>query len=265
VLKNSSVCVICGEDGSSWGDADSGFLKCTHCGAVYRSEMPSDSELEKMYSDYYSQSNLNGSSTHMLSNDISIQNHASYIAKIAKPNSRILDFGSGTGELVSTLSNKGFDVDGIEYSKNAIIEANHKYGIKLKSSIDDLDRSGEGYDVILVVEVIEHLCDPVKLMSSLITHLKPGGIIYLTTPNLFGLKARIHKSNWIEAVKPFHLILFNFNVLSSVLKKSGYGDVRNLRFSPLTVSSPAKIIFHRVLQSIGLYGGLRVIARKPSR
>lgn len=258
----NKTCMVCGEDAHFWCQPDSGFLKCAACGLIYREPMPSEMELEIMYKDYYSQSNVKESKTHMLSSDVSIQSHAKYISKIAKLDWKILDFGAGTGELVSSLKNIDYDIDGVEYSSNAIVEAQQRYGLKLIPSLGGLD-SDKKYDLIVAIEVIEHLTNPIEVIGSLYARLKPGGIIYFTTPNLSGIKARVKKSRWSEAEKPFHLVLFNYISLKRLLDKSGFCSVRYLRFSPLTASSPIKIIMHRILQLMGLYGGLRVLARKP--
>lgn len=255
--------MLCGGPVDFWCQINSGFLKCASCGSVYREPMPSEIDLEAMYKDYYSQSNVKESKTHMLSSDVSIQSHAKFISQIAKPDWKILDFGAGTGELVNCLVNAGYDVDGVEYSSNAILEAEQRYGLKLKSFLGELNSDEQKYDFIVAVEVIEHLTNPIEVLSLLYLHLKPGGIIYLTTPNLSGIKARAKKTCWSEAVKPFHLILFNYKSLKALLVKSGFSSVRYLRFSPLTTSSHIKIVMHRILQVMGLYGGLRVLARKP--
>jgi SAM-dependent methyltransferase len=70
---------------------------------------------------------------------------------------------------------------------------------KLDFQKDDLDRltyPGEAkFDIILVCEVIEHLLvNPVKVFRFLLKHLSDGGLIYITTPNVF-------QRSYLEAYK----------------------------------------------------------------
>jgi len=265
MFNNLNSCEFCTGQISFWDNSGSGFVLCDSCGLIYRSPMPSEDELSEMYAKYYSQENVTNSNTRMVSCDTSVKQQIKYISSISKPGWRILDFGAGTGELVNGLSNNGALVDGIEYSYDAILEAKNRYGIKLMGTIDELAQEDkEKYDLIVAVEVVEHLTNPAETLSLLFRCLKPGGVIYLTTPNVSGLKARIRKSNWSEALKPFHLVLFNFKSLKYILESRGFCSVKYVRFSPLTVTSPIKIIFHRFLQLLGLYGGLRILAHKPN-
>ena len=114
-----------------------------------------------------------------------------------------------------------------------------------------------------MIEVIEHLKNPYNILERLYPILKPGGTIYISTPNRNGINARLNRNEWREAKKPFHLVLFNNQSLTKMLADTGFTAIRQIRFSPLTSPLLKNIVLHRILQAIGLFGGLRVIARKP--
>ena len=263
-MNKTSTCSFCKGSLRAWYGHESGFIECFACGLVYRYPMPTDSQLDQIYVDFYSNENIQTRKTKMLSSDESIDQHAAYISKnISKPGWRVLDFGAGTGELAWRLQQEGLIAIGVEQSKNARCVAEERYGIQLVPSVDELTKDiNEPFDLIVAIEVLEHISEPWRVLEVFNSLLKPGGTLYLSTPNRNGLTARVRKQQWREAVKPFHLVLFNFHSIKRLLAHSGYETVHCLRFSPLTTSSPVKKIVHRLLQLFNLYGGLRVVARK---
>ncbi len=262
-MSNLTSCMYCKGNTRAWCRKETGFLECECCGLVYRSPMPTEEQLNRMYADYYSEENISESRTQMLSSNTSTEKHAYFIRGLVNSGMHILDFGAGTGELASILRSAGFHVDGVEYSKDAIAVARQRHGFHFYSSLDQVTHNVEKrYDLIVGVEVIEHLTNPEDELNKLFYLLKPNGKLYLTTPNRNGLQARLHKCQWREAKKPFHLVLFNYFSLKHLLNKNGFNVVQYCRFSPLTDSAPFKVLLHRFLQMLGLYGGLRVIAYK---
>jgi SAM-dependent methyltransferase len=258
-------CRYCGGRVLAWCKREMDFVQCTACGLVYRTRMPTERELEELYSAHYSEKRLEETETEMLSSEASIRKASQYIGRFIEQGSAVLDFGAGTGELVARLRELGVDADGVEYSKKAVEAAEKNYDLKLSLSLEDLRlQRNRKYDIIVALEVVEHLPEPAKVLKKLHALLKPGGKLYLTTPNRAGLKARLKRCRWAEARKPFHLVLFNYSSLRMVLKECGFRSVDYLRFSPLTVHSIGKMALHRVLQLLGLYGGLRVIASKSA-
>lgn len=262
-MKELNKCPYCGNAASSWCSSETSFEICISCEMVYRKMMPSVEALDRIYGEYYTKESLENKKTRMVSTDTSRMSHVKYIATIVKPGARILDFGAGDGEFAWELQQLGYTVIGVEYSKVAIAAAKSCYGFKFYRSLKELNVAQEdNFDMVIGIEVIEHLPNPNEILDLLSLILQPGGILYLTTPNRSCLKARFKKCRWSEASKLVHLVLFNYKSLKIMLENSGFNKVQYIRFSPLTTTSPMKIILHRALQFFGLYGGLRVIASK---
>lgn len=78
---------------------------------------------------------------------------------------RALDFGCGYGNFVSFLRLNGVNADGVDKTTELTLN-------EIKDSY---------YDVIFMVEVIEHLADPRSVLKQLIKSLKSGGLIYIET------------------------------------------------------------------------------------
>jgi len=98
---------------------------------------------------------------------------------------RILEVGSGLGYLTYSLKNDGYNVQGLEISKEAVNGAKEKYGDLY--ICDDLynfaEKNIESYDVVIMTEVIEHLSDPKEFIQSIKKLLIQQGVCIFTTPN----------------------------------------------------------------------------------
>lgn len=82
------------------------------------------------------------SSTCMDSGIASLQNYARFIAKFIKVGAKILEVGSGTGDLMNLLQNSGYRTEGIELDKNVRESANKNFGFSFHFSIYE-DRNNE--------------------------------------------------------------------------------------------------------------------------
>lgn len=100
-------------------------------------------------------------------------------------NSKILDLGCGEGVLVAEFRAQGYNITGVDlhYKSDHVVQA----------SITDTRLPAESFDVILCLDVIEHLgiADQDQALSEIHRLLKPGGVFYATIPNLAHLASRL--------------------------------------------------------------------------
>jgi 2-polyprenyl-3-methyl-5-hydroxy-6-metoxy-1,4-benzoquinol methylase len=101
-----------------------------------------------------------------------------------KPDSSILEIGSGLGYLTRALNAAGFKCHGIDISSTAVSNAREFFGSENYScrSINEIDQS-EAFDLVVATEVIEHVPEPLDLLRKSLSILKPGGYLIITTPN----------------------------------------------------------------------------------
>ncbi len=99
---------------------------------------------------------------------------------------RILDVGCGGGLVSVPLSRLGADVTGLDASPENINAAKN-YAEEKNLSIDYICGTAEEhksqYDVVLCLEIIEHVIDPASFIESVSKLLKPGGMLILSTIN----------------------------------------------------------------------------------
>lgn len=103
---------------------------------------------------------------------------------------RLLDIGCGGGLLCEPMTRLGFQVTGVDASPRNIGTASAhaaEQGLTIDyraSTAEDLLAAGEPpFDVILNMEVIEHVADPAAYLQDCARLLKPGGLMIVATLN----------------------------------------------------------------------------------
>ncbi|CAM3399884.1 MULTISPECIES: bifunctional 2-polyprenyl-6-hydroxyphenol methylase/3-demethylubiquinol 3-O-methyltransferase UbiG [Sphingomonas] len=100
---------------------------------------------------------------------------------------RALDVGCGAGLLCEPLARLGAEVTGLDAApENVAVAAAHaaQSGLEIHyraGSVEGL--SGETFDLVTSLEVIEHVADPARFVRGLADALAPGGLMILSTPN----------------------------------------------------------------------------------
>jgi len=102
---------------------------------------------------------------------------------------RILDVGCGGGLICEPLALLGATVVGVDAtSRNIEIAKRHAWqtGISIDyrhGTAQSAVSANENFDVVLNLEVIEHVADPAKLMTDCASRLKPNGLLFIATLN----------------------------------------------------------------------------------
>jgi SAM-dependent methyltransferase len=142
------------------------------------------------------------------------------------PGARLLDVGCGNGDFVRHMRWAGWDASGQEIDPEAAAFAREAGAPVTSETIDELaaDRPG-AYDAVTMSHVIEHIHSPVAFLRSARTLLKPGGRIWVATPNLGSAGHREYGRDWMALDPPRHLVLFTRDSLRRALLDSGFHDV----------------------------------------
>lgn len=136
----------------------------------------------------------------------------------AKRSSIIFEIGSGLGYLTYALRKSGYSITGLDISETAVKEANLYFGnYYISGDINEYANKHESSaDVIILTEVIEHVNEPMKMMSSLKKMLRKGGSIILTTPNKSFYPM---DSIWETDLPPVHCWWFGEESMAYMAKK----------------------------------------------
>jgi len=102
---------------------------------------------------------------------------------------RFLDIGCGGGLLTEPMARLGAEIIGVDPSEKNIATASvhaeeQDLAIDYRATTaEDLAERGESFDVILNMEVIEHVADPSAFVQTCARLLKPSGLIFIATLN----------------------------------------------------------------------------------
>lgn len=133
---------------------------------------------------------------------------------------RLLDVGCGDGTAVRAASERGWQARGIELSEPAV-ELCRRFGLDC-SAIDFFDPSldDERFDVIIMIELLEHVPEPGRFLGRAAELLDPGGMLYLTTPNFGSVSRRVLGGDW-RVIHQEHLSYFDARRLRSLAAGAG--------------------------------------------
>ena len=147
---------------------------------------------------------------------------------------KILDAGAGHGAFSRRLYDEGFRVSACDLDP-----ANFRFG-KIECKQADITRElpyeDDSFDVVLLIEVMEHIHDHRNLFRECHRVLKPGGILFFSTPNIMSLKSRMRflLNGFFYAFKPLdysrddgrqHVASMTIDQYSYLSAISGFSDI----------------------------------------
>jgi SAM-dependent methyltransferase len=150
-----------------------------------------------------------------------------------EPRGRLLDIGCGSGRTGAELRKLGFDVAGVDHSAEAIKLAKVR---GIVAQMADLDGDGLPFDdcefdLAWAGDVLEHVFDPIFMLTETNRVLKVAGKIYLNVPNEFPLRTRLAILLKSRACQSFtyrtvgvdhHHTHFSLELLEFMLEKAGF-------------------------------------------
>lgn len=170
---------------------------------------------------------------------------------------RIFDLGCGNGSVAAALTAVGYDMTGVDPSKDGIEQARLKYpGLKLDfgSAYDDLAGTYGAFPAVISLEVVEHVYYPRQFATTLHSLVEPGGMAIVSTPyhgylknlalSLTGKMDAHFTALWDHG----HIKFWSIETLGTLLQEAGFIDIK----------------FHRVGRVPALAKSMIAVARKPA-
>jgi 2-polyprenyl-3-methyl-5-hydroxy-6-metoxy-1,4-benzoquinol methylase len=145
---------------------------------------------------------------------------------------RLLDVGCGNGAFLRLASEMGWLVSGLDFDPQAVQQARSAGFDVTVGGVDALDHIVGHYDVITLSHVIEHVTDPNDLLDRLHRLLKPGGRLWLETPNINSFGHLLYGRDWRDLDPPRHLLLPNWPSFCAALARAGFVQTKQ-RWHPM--------------------------------
>jgi 2-polyprenyl-3-methyl-5-hydroxy-6-metoxy-1,4-benzoquinol methylase len=147
----------------------------------------------------------------------------------------LLDVGCGNGQFVAWAARAGWRAEGVEHDEVAAGAA-RSAGLSVTSdSLADLaTRRAHEFDVVTMDHVIEHVPDPIRFLRAAHRLLRPGGLLWIATPDLDAAGHRMFGRHWLGLDPPRHLTVFTRAALEGVMTQAGFTTIHR---APLAHSS----------------------------
>ena len=118
---------------------------------------------------------------------------------------RLLDVGAGSGKLVQFFRGRAIDAHGIEPSRALFDRFLAGDTAFTYATLDEFHASDpQTFDIVTAFDVIEHVADPREFLRAVSTFLEPGGIFFVSSPDVESLTAKVFGRRW-HFYYPYHL------------------------------------------------------------
>jgi SAM-dependent methyltransferase len=160
----------------------------------------------------------------------------------------VLEVGFGSGRLMKFLEANGYDAYGIDKSPIAA-----KLAGAIVASAAAIPFSHATFDCVAGISVIEHLDfdDGNQFVAEAYRVLKPGGFIFLITPNFSSPLRYVQRTNWFGYSDRSHVMFYTPHTMRQVLARCGFDAVRfTFRLDSTKLDWALPAFFHRLTPSL---------------
>ena len=240
IKTSPALCNVCGGDNARplWMAIDRlhGFegqfqyVQCANCGLIYMNPQIAPESVSQFYPPDYAPHQAGSTST---SKNVRKPDLPRMILDSLNHQSRVLDVGCGNGEFLDRV--RQFcrcQVNGVDTSGNAVLCAKKQYGLDVfQGEILAAPFEEKSFDLITAWSCIEHMNNPAQAVKKMFALCKPGGFLFIKTPNYDSFAAKLFKDKWYHLDCPRHLYIFSPSTITALLEKCGF-EMVNVCYEP---------------------------------
>ena len=294
---NAISCPVCSQDNPQdhWVDkfsgprpdslsvTDTGYgrhlptVRCQNCAHVF---CPLNFDISSLYQEMEDELYLSEHLSRERSGDQFVRAVVA-CGEFADTKRRWLDIGCGAGYLSVAAERSGFEYVGVEVS-DYLRSAAKASGISVYdwAGLKEVEGEGRaGFDVISLIDVIEHVDRPREFLELCLEFLRNGGLVVVATPDFSSIAARFLGRNWWH-VRQAHIQYFSERNLGVLLETLSLTPVRRFRpgwffsFSELLMKLQAMLgwhkagskaspkLLHKLIAPVQLFDSVCLIYRK---
>jgi 2-polyprenyl-3-methyl-5-hydroxy-6-metoxy-1,4-benzoquinol methylase len=235
VADEAARCIACGAQRSTeWAKATDAeyrttdetyqYRACAECGSLFIDPVPRD-RLAVIYpSNYYSFATPKQSVLTRVKAWLDGRWFKSLLSAIPGDELSVLDVGGGAGwqlDVLKEIEPRIKYTQVVDLDPNAEREARSRGHDYYCGRIETF-RSERKFDLVLMLNLIEHVDAPGDVLKNIGQLLSPNGQVLVKTPNIDSLDARLFRhSNWAGYHCPRHWVLFTRDGLTALAERSG--------------------------------------------
>jgi len=218
------------------------ILRCCACGLV-KTEVPSGGiAFDRIYDgSYFEGGQADGYTDYGASRPVLARQARRILRLIAsyRPCGRLLEIGCAYGFFLEQAA-RLYEVTGIDLSAHAVEQARARGLNVTRGTIEDVDLPSESFDVIAILETLEHLPSPFATLAEARRASRPGAVLVVSTGDVESVLARLCGRAWRLMTPPQHLYFFSRRTLAKVARRTGWRPVRieySWRYVPIGLAA----------------------------
>lgn len=200
------------------------YWHCRPCGSLYLHPLPVDRLADIYPANYYSYAGAGAGLLGRIKDRLDARLFRSCLRRLPGRQLSILDVGGGSGWMLDVIRQMD---DRVSYTE--VVDLDERAGDEARARghsyacvrVEEYDSSRQ-FDFILLLNLIEHVESPRRVLSRLAERLAPDGLILVKTPNTDSLDARVfRRSYWAGLHVPRHWTLFTRPSFERLLQGTG--------------------------------------------
>lgn len=139
------------------------------------------------------------------------------------PGGHLLDVGCGEGHFLRR-ARAFYEVTGCDLSLDGVAAARRNAGVTtvFRASAEAIPVVDQAFEIVTCFDVIEHMPDPGGFFREAARVLRPGGLLFITTPNPGSLGAKLKGRSWHGHMDPTHISIRSAAAWRSELAAHGF-------------------------------------------
>lgn len=209
---------------------------CRKCGMIYLNPRLKESVIGSLYREeaYFSRCEDTGYEDYSFQEKslrMTFRRFLNELKRHRMTSGRLLEIGCGYGYFLEEAKSFFSSLAGTELSEKAGTLAKQKTGADIFiGTVDSLPPHFKDFDIIVLINVIEHIYAPVNFLSDIKKRLNSSGTIIIATPDIGSFWYRIMKKNWPSFKIPEHVAFYAEKTLKSLLERSGFQHMNRISF-----------------------------------
>lgn len=230
-MKTPDSCNGCGSEfHQPWATVNGcPLVRCLECGLIYQYPPPELTFLKNLYSTQASgyHADLIQENQAVLAQLAPDQQHCLELVQQKITTGKLLDIGCSTGLFIERCAKAGFEVTGFETNETAVAYARQR-GLNVQTGSLSVFTDSQ-FDVITLMDVLEHVPNPLYTLAECWRLLRPGGYLFVHCPNVDSFLAVLTQAlfypvtkQWAYSEAPYHIFEFSPHTLNLMFHQVGF-------------------------------------------